>query len=77
MVHCGNFLHHVSELEIIRSNALPKNASACILYTDHPIIFVSEEAQDETIRAAIAFIMHKMADKPCETSSSWRPNGGR
>lgn len=79
MVYCGIFLHHVRHLgiEIIQVSDLPQNVQAVCLYTNHPIIKLSYEATDKTIDSAIAFIVEKMADKPCETSDSWRPESSR
>lgn len=77
MVYCGIFLHNVQNLgiEIIRSEKLSKDI-VCF-FTDHPIIFASVEATGEAIDSAVALIVGTMADKPHETSDSWRPESSR
>lgn len=79
MVYCGIFLHHVQHLgiEIIQVSDLPQNVQAIYLYASHPIIKLSCEATEKTIDSAIALIVEKMADKPRETSDSWRPESSR
>nr|DAV20547.1 MAG TPA: hypothetical protein [Caudoviricetes sp.] len=78
MIYCGKLLHIVRRLgiEIIECDVLPVNTDTLCVFTDRCLIFVSPDAPLSKIEDAIK-AMEKMADKPCETSDSWRPESSR
>lgn len=78
MVYYGKLLHIVRSLgiEIIECDVLPANVDTLCLFTDRCLIFVSPDAPLSKIEDDITAIA-KMADKPRETSDSWRPESSR